>query len=187
MQVNQFLEKQTYLGITNSVLKQDTKVNEKLLDYVYVSLEKIKQKSTNDSITCNVIISEIPNTETINLKMSGSSYNNNKYCYDNLKYYFEENKGLYSGSSVTKESDYYKISMEQKNTTTATTTNANTKVKNSSSDGGSTSRSELERQMADLIYRPAQERYTSTETKESIEKMENLLEEINRIKKIMII
>lgn len=186
MQINQFLEKQTYLGITNSVLKQDTKVNEKLLDYVYVSLEKIKQKSTNDSVTCNVLISEIPNTETMNLKMSGSSYTNNKYCYDSLKYYFEENKGSYSGSSVTKESDYYKISMAKPNTLTSTTkTTSNTNL--TSVEDPSKSRSELEQQMAKIVYRSVQDRYGDSTTKEAVEYKENLLEEINKIKKIMII
>lgn len=185
MQVNQFLEKQTYLGITNSVLKNDTKVNESLLDYVYISLEGIKKETNSRNVICNVIVSEIPNSDTMKLKMSGSSYSNNSYCYDNLKHFFNTNKEKYPGTEIAKETDSYKIFIQSKNTTGSTT--GSTSTKSTSKDGGTTSRSELERQMADLIYRPAKERYSDTETKESVEEIGNLLEEINRIKKIMLI
>lgn len=186
MLVNQFLEKQTYLGITNSVLKSDTKVNEKLMDFVYVSLEGVKLKTTQNSITCNVIISEIPNPDTMNIKMSGDSYTNNKYCYDNLKYFFNEKKDKYSGATVTKESDYYKISITQPNTLTSSAKTASSGSLTTGEDPTKSS-SELEQQMAKLVYRSVQDRYSDSTTKEAIEYKENLLEEINKIKKIMII
>lgn len=186
MQVSQFLEKQTYLGITNSSLTNNTKVNETLLDYVYVSLEDVKKNSGQNRITCNVIISEIPNPNTIHIKMSGDSYMNSRYCYDTLKYSFNEKKNNYSGSSITKESDYYRISIGQQNTSTPTnTTSVSTGL--TKGEDPTKSSSELEREMAKIVYRSTQDRYGSATTNEAIEYKENLLEEINKIKKIMII
>ena len=77
MKVSEFLEKQTYLNITNSHLKNDTKLNEILLDAIYYSLETIKNKQ---NMSCNVILLKIPDENNVNIQMSGNSNDNTANC-----------------------------------------------------------------------------------------------------------
>jgi hypothetical protein len=190
MQVNQFLDKQTNLGITNSVLTSQSKINETLLDAIYDYLQTIKNKP---NMVCNVIFSKVQDENNVNIQMSGNSADATTDCYKQLSYVFTENKNKFTGVTMTSESDSYKITITpaQKTETTATTTDNKTTTTNTStlpSTTPSQSDSSLKNAMDKLFYSPLQDKVQNEKpTTESNEYSETLLEEIKRIKNIMYI
>jgi len=187
MKVSEFLEKQTYLNITNSHLKNDTKLNEILLDAIYYSLETIKNKP---NMSCNVILLKIPDENNVNIQMSGNSNENTANCYTQLSYVVTDSKQKYTGITMTKESDSYKISIQPSNITqkstnintdSKTNTEPQTTTPNNTSSNGDSIKSQLEK----IMYTPIQNQIKTTS--ESIHSDEILLEEIKRIKNIMYI
>ena len=174
MKVYDFVKKQNDLKITNTVLNDNTKINETLLDLVYYSLDTLRTKTDN---TCNVIIKNIPNENAINIQMSGNSQQSTSTCYQNLQYYVNENLKKYQGSKITKESDSYKISIEPKSTNT--TTNTNSSTENNSVNSGY-NEYELEQEVNKLVYGYKQPKVND------VQKNDKLTTEIKRIKKMML-
>ncbi len=184
MKVNEFFEKQSQLNITNSNLKNDTKINETLLDVIYSSLESVKNKP---NMVCNVILLKIPDENNINIQMSGSTSENTANCYTQLSYAIDDSKKTYTGVTLTNESDSYKITIQpsastETNTTKSTTGETKTTTdtqSNTTSLGGDSIKAQLEK----IMYTPARNQIKPKT--ESTEVDEILMEEINRIKNIM--
>lgn len=166
MNVYDFLQKAQYLNLSNSVLNINSKVNPTLLDYTYASIEASNENVKKANITCNVIISKQSDENTLNIKMSGSTKQNSDYCYDTLEFYLKDKQGKFTGTSYNQDSDSYKLMYKPTSTSTGKSTSSSKGSFGSSSDS-------VKSQIEKIVYAPP----VGSE----------INEEINRIKKIMLL
>jgi len=177
MKIDQFLEIQNSLGITNSILNKSSKINEKLLDGLKLVFEQSKNISDRKNVKCNAIILKQPDVNSLNIQMSGSTEQNTKYCYDNLVFFTDAQKT--TGLQLKKESDSYKITLpETTDKSSSVTTTATTDSITTSSS--SSREAEIEKIVYDTASNQAKKGVAESNQTKKI-----LQEQINRMKKIM--